>query len=138
MRISDWSSDVCSSDLGRDDRILACAPVSRRGDTVLISELKRIDGAKNFIEIPAHAHGIGHGETDLLIRIDNEDRTDRRSLALVRVDHVVEFGDLEISVRYDWKDQIGILRIVNILDPLCMLTGRENGRASGRERVCKK
>src|SRR3546814_7879791 len=106
MRISDWSSDVCSSDLGRDDRILACAPVSRRGDTVLISELKRIDGAKNFIEIPAHAHGIGHGETDLLIRIDNEDRTDRRSLALVRVDHVVEFGDLEISVRYDWKDQI--------------------------------
>src|SRR3546814_18512294 len=28
MRISDWSSDVCSSDLGRDYRVLRCYPAA--------------------------------------------------------------------------------------------------------------
>src|SRR3546814_6734867 len=34
MRISDWSSDVCSSDLGRDDLLAAAGPAA--GDASLL------------------------------------------------------------------------------------------------------
>src|SRR3546814_3169071 len=51
MRISDWSSDVCSSDLPNRARIAVqsgnkaewCCPVSRVQDVFLVSEVLRIN-----------------------------------------------------------------------------------------------
>src|SRR3546814_4353357 len=64
MRISDWSSDVCSSDLG------ALAPVGRiaepdgvAGAVVLDDAVARQHGEEGLGDVFAAASGAGLGET---------------------------------------------------------------------------
>src|SRR3546814_20088209 len=110
MRISDWSSDVCSSDLGR---------VSFRIAPVIVSLL--IVDAEHF-EAPAqsdcpvnpvqHHIFIAHiegGDGFRSIRIDDEER---RQLTLVGKAH---YRELSVVRHF----------------------GGQNGRWSGRERVSK-
>src|SRR3546814_15697049 len=53
MRISDWSSDVCSSDLGRDHR---------RAQQHVVADLRRLPGAKR----PGMDHRLAHLRQDRL------------------------------------------------------------------------
>src|SRR3546814_10756113 len=60
MRISDWSSDVCSSDLRQDDRMRSCpldalVPLLRIPDVAFFSLQKdapmRLDGTDTLIDL---------------------------------------------------------------------------------------
>src|SRR3546814_6563286 len=73
MRISDWSSDVCSSDLARADRRrpAGSGAVQRRADLGVVLRLRprarrrpRIDGSD-----PDHADGHGGGDPAAVHRL---------------------------------------------------------------------
>src|SRR3546814_7634256 len=64
MRISDWSSDVCSSDLARADKSLEATVLPEQvGEFVCrrIGPAHRIDRAAHAIVEPQHAAGTAAG-----------------------------------------------------------------------------
>lgn len=94
-------------DRRRDDHILALIPIGRRCDLMLRSELQRIDGTQDFMEVPTSRHRIGKCQLNLLVRPDDVHRANRRIVgwraARGRVSsfgrqHVIEFRDLELIV----------------------------------------
>src|SRR3546814_5721993 len=67
MRISDWSSDVCSSDLPNDD--VMCLFDDDRGDTVRAARMGKCDAASGcglagYGQIGIADYGRTAGETD--------------------------------------------------------------------------
>src|SRR3546814_5874933 len=59
MRISDWSSDVCSSDLRRP-RTRGPAGSRRRGPDMGTASLASADEAPRFYDLDEHPHPEGH------------------------------------------------------------------------------
>src|SRR3546814_3144217 len=63
MRISDWSSDVCSSDLGEHDDVVAHAVVPRVGQVqdTHRTQVRVLDAAHQFgaalLAVQGHRHG---------------------------------------------------------------------------------
>src|SRR3546814_3149525 len=76
MRISDWSSDVCSSDLALDDHRRAAG----KGDDVGI------------------AHPIGRGNDHLVARIDRRDERVEQSMLAADVDRNLVEPEIEAVV----------------------------------------
>src|SRR3546814_20716893 len=79
MRISDWSSDVCSSDLPRREQVLHLG-IDRIG--IVHRERTQI-GIKAVLGLLRHREGAGQGELDRLGRMAAQERRilrlDRRS-----------------------------------------------------------
>ena len=92
--------------------------------------MQRIDDTQHFDKITPGTHWIDNDQTYLLFRIDNEQRTYRHGPRLIRVNHVVQNGDLFILIRDDRKANYGILRFLDVLDPLNMLVYRINRQAN--------
>src|SRR3546814_13029790 len=84
MRISDWSSDVCSSDLGRGSlpaatseqaRKSRCPSRKREGSNFLLFRL----GFSAALGLLAFALGLGFGQFDLAASLfDRFDRSEER------------------------------------------------------------
>ena len=108
-------------DRRRDDDVIALLPVHRRGDAVVVGQLQGIQGAQDFVKIAARAGRIRQDQADLLGRIDDEHRTHRRGGAGIGVDHVIERRDLAIFVSQDRILDVGLLRVIDVLDPVQVL-----------------
>src|SRR3546814_16459236 len=67
MRISDWSSDVCSSDL-----LLVLFPVDRGRDRLRVGELEAVDRADDLGEVAHGARRLGEDQPHLLVGTDHE------------------------------------------------------------------
>src|SRR3546814_20262165 len=61
MRISDWSSDVCSSDLSRVEEAMR-APLTTQGAQRLRAELDELKSVKRPAVINAIAEARAHGD----------------------------------------------------------------------------
>src|SRR3546814_17810423 len=82
MRISDWSSDVCSSDL---------------------RQLKRVDDTQDLVEVAARRRRIGDDQLHLLVRPYDEHRAYRHLRVGVGVDHSIQVGHGTIRIGDDRK-----------------------------------
>src|SRR3546814_10258310 len=67
MRISDWSSDVCSSDLGRDRALLGVVFGQDRFDAALLASFSR-----NLGEFSAYMDGFRRAASEHFIRLLDE------------------------------------------------------------------
>src|SRR3546814_1530012 len=117
MRISDWSSDVCSSDLDRLDAVAhengGAAEAGRTGADV-----------RDFLLGPAH---LGHVRTPALLERFVGDvlfnATDRyRAEAVIERARTFTQPILRTDTTADIRQRVGLMQI---------------GRASCRERVCQ-
>src|SRR3546814_15291615 len=123
MRISDWSSDVCSSDLG-----------GQRGDVVEVADIEQID------QLDADAGQRARGVLDAQLEAGN--RTGFTVLQQVAaIEHVA--GDFD-GVTAGAVSGCAVLGDNGVGERQCDRDGkaragwvREIGRASCRERVCK-
>ena len=80
-------------------------------------------------KIAADVHGVRHRQTNLFVRVYDEDRPHRSCFALAWVKHVVKLSDFQISIRNDRETQSCVLRIVNVFDPFDMLAHFVRGQA---------
>src|SRR3546814_15664384 len=117
MRISDWSSDVCSSDLNRLHWVL---------DVVFHDDLARLrtgNGPQNMAIVKHIALNLVRNPKD------GHSLKVRRKLANLNPDYLETL--IRQSAPLTWSDSPGFRRV--------LLPGpwTQHGRASGRERVCQ-
>ena len=74
---------------GRNDHVVARAPIRRQRDVERIRRLQADDDAVQFVEIPAKAQRVVNNRSDNALRIDNEDGANRSRAAFPRLDHLV-------------------------------------------------
>lgn len=115
---------ILGGDGGRDDDVVTREPVDGAGDTVLVGGLESIDDTEDLGGVTAGGGGVGHDQTDLLARVDDENGADGQSHALgvdvggvLVVDHVVLVGDLALGVGDDGEGELGAGDLVDVLDP---------------------
>src|SRR3546814_11559773 len=94
MRISDWSSDVCSSDLAGDgDRVAAVHDAletsvggnhRQRGDIATAAEILGQRGADEGVEVEAGQREIGHESRDKGWPRSEERRVGKESVSTCR------------------------------------------------------
>src|SRR3546814_11306069 len=117
MRISDWSSDVCSSDLAQVDGLYREQCVLDIGKLIIGPE--RLQGCEDFQKILA------------AYRFDNE------AVAIAMDHHAVtrkfEIGRDAQSLTLVVPEQFGF----SWRDGNCFFPGHKIGRASCRESVCQ-
>lgn len=65
-----------SGDAGVDDNIITLLPVTGSGDAVLVTELERVDNAKDFVKVTTGGGRVGQNKTDGLLGVNDEDRAD--------------------------------------------------------------
>src|SRR5882724_532776 len=111
-------------DRAGDDYVFSGQPVDRRSHLMLRGELKRIDHAQDFIEIPASCHWIDKYELDLLVWSDDVNITHSRvigwfarfGIALgIGRKHPIEFCDVEIGIPDDrviWRVTLSLLDVL--------------------------
>src|SRR3546814_20812521 len=81
MRISDWSSDVCSSDLVFVDRVLALKLGDQRAGAVdLQHHVMRLAVFRDLVREAAQAPGLGLDDLALIILDDLGGGLDRKSV----------------------------------------------------------
>lgn len=109
----------------RHNDIVTNSPVDWCDNALLVTSLKTIDYPQNLGCVAASACGVVHLESDLLRRVDDEDRADSEGYALllnvikvVLRDHVVEKGDFSVGVGDDWELHGSVLCLVDIVNPL--------------------
>lgn len=123
--------DLCFVfDRRHDDNVFTILPVCRRGDFVVVGQLQRIDYPQDLVEVATGAGRVGDGQAHLLVRIDHEQRTHRQGFAGIGVNQVVELGNLAIFVRQDREVHKGVLRGVDVADPLGVGFGRVHGQGN--------
>src|SRR3546814_19536313 len=70
MRISDWSSDVCSSDLSGESRVMSTIRLNIRGSAKMSTVWWNIGPADDFSDSSGFAHAIhrsaGHAGASLI------------------------------------------------------------------------
>ena len=115
---------ILSRDGRRNDNIITRQPVNRASDTVLISRLEGINHTENLGGVTAGRGRVGHDQTDLLGRVNDEDGADGEGHALgvdvggiLVVDHVVGVGDLALGVGDNGELEVGAIDLVDVLDP---------------------
>lgn len=108
----------------RDDDIVTSLPVNRGHNALLITRLQRVDHTQDLSRVTAGRGRVHHGQTDLLARVDDEDRPDGEGNALLGnvvqiplVNHVVEEGHLAFSIGDDGELEVGAGDLVDVLDP---------------------
>lgn len=118
---------------GRDrrgnDHVVAHLPVDRGGDALLVARLQGVDHTQNLSGVAAGRSRVHHGQADFLARINDENRTNGESDALLAnvvqvllVNHVVEESHLAIGVGNDGKLHVSRGNFIDILDPLAVRT----------------
>ena len=70
-------------DAGGDDDVVAGDPVDRGGDLVLVAGLERVEDTEDLGGVAASRGRVGEDETDLLVRVDDEDRADGEGNSLL-------------------------------------------------------
>jgi len=126
-------------DGGVDDDIVTLLPVDGRRDTVLVTNLERVDNPQDFVKVATSGGRIRNSQADDLLGVDDEHRSNGEGNTLgidiggvLMVQHVVQGGDLTFLVGDDgvvdtgWAD-LGAERL-DILDPSVVLL-----EAIGRE-----
>src|SRR5690606_22354566 len=106
-------------------------PVGRGGNLVVVGQLQRVDHPQDLVEIAPGAGWVGDGQAHLLVRVDDEQRTYGQGVVGVGVDQVVQLGDLAISVGQDREVHRGVLRFVDVVDPLDVRVHRINRQGDG-------
>ncbi len=89
-----------------NDHVGAILPINRCRDLMFISQLKRVDNAKDLIERTSDLSRVRHGETNDLFGVDDKDGSNGEGLTF-RIDvcgvdgieHVIQGGNLAIRVR---------------------------------------
>lgn len=81
---------ILSGDWRGNDDIVTGEPVDGAGNAVLVGGLEGINHTENLSGVTASGGGVGHDQTDLLGRVNNENGTDSESDALL-VDLVVSW-----------------------------------------------
>src|SRR3546814_13959648 len=125
MRISDWSSDVCSSDL---DRTREIGRIVHRNAGKIDLRNERVERQTAMLRLFAQSVP------------EKRFKADRRLAALLDAMELHELGDLWIAAYVRWE--VGVLADLGYgldLDS-CAVPGRHDdqlGQASGRERVWK-
>src|SRR5690606_9266639 len=89
------------------------------------------DHPQDLVEVAPGARWVGDGQAHLLVRIDDEQRTHGEGVVGVRVNQVVQLGDLAIGVRQDREVDTGVLRLVDVVDPLDVRIHRVHGQGDG-------
>lgn len=94
---------------------------------MLVGGLESINDTQDLSSVAASGGRVGHDQTDLLGRVDDEDRANGQSHALrvdvggvLVVDHVVEVGNLALRVGDDGELEVGAIDLVDVLDPAVM------------------
>jgi hypothetical protein len=82
---------LLSRDAGVDNNIITLLPVTRSSDTVLITELKRVNDAKDFVKVATSRSGVGQDKTNGLLGVNDEDGTDSEGNSLL-----INVGDILI------------------------------------------
>jgi len=107
-----------------DNHIITGDPVDWCGDTVLIASLEGVNDAEDLSSVTASGSGVGQDQSDSLLRIDDEDRSDGESNALgvdigsvLEVEHVIEIRNLTLLVTNDWEAQLAASNLINVFDP---------------------
>ncbi|KAH3660715.1 hypothetical protein OGATHE_005047 [Ogataea polymorpha] len=107
-----------------DNDIVTWNPVNRSGDSVLVTGLQRVDDSQNLSSVSTSRSWVGQDQSDGLLWVDNEDRSDGELDTLVVdiscilvVDHVVLQSDLSFRVGNDWESKLGAGHLINVLDP---------------------
>ena len=105
---------------------------------MLGGELDGIEGAQNFVEVAAGAHGIAQGQLDLLVGTDDKDgphggvvvrRASFGGGAAFGGQHVVELGDFEIGIANHGVVDFVALGFFDVGGPLGMAGHRIHANA---------
>lgn len=115
---------ILSGDWRGNDDIVTGEPVDGAGNAVLVGGLEGINHTENLGGVTASGGGVGHDQTDLLGRVNNENGTDSESDALLVdvgsvlvVNHIVQVGNLAAGVGNDGEGELGAIDLVDVLDP---------------------
>src|SRR5690606_12988794 len=82
----------------------------------------------DLVEVAPGAGRVGDGQAHLLVRVDDEQRTHGQGIVGVRMDQVVEIGDLAIGIGDDREVDRSVLRLVDVVDPLDVRVDRIDGQ----------
>ena len=109
----------------RHNHILTNVPVDGSGHALPVCRLERVNDAQDLRRVAARRGRVQHGETDLLLGVDDEDGADGERDALLGdvvqvtlVDHVVKEGNLAVGIRNDGELDVGVGDFVDVIDPL--------------------
>lgn len=115
---------ILSGDWRGNDDIVTGEPVDGAGNAVLVGGLEGINHTENLGGVTASGGGVGHDQTDLLGRVNNENGTDSESDAflvdvgsVLVVNHIVQVGNLAAGVGNDGEGELGAIDLVDVLDP---------------------
>ena len=118
------SLGIGSGDGRRNDNVVTGEPVDGASDTVLVGGLEGINDTQNLGGVTASGGRVGHDQTDLLGRVNDEDGADGQSHALgvdvggvLEVNHVVEVGNLALRVGDDGELEVGASDLIDVLNP---------------------
>jgi len=124
-----------------DDDIFTLLPVDGGGDPVLVTELKRVDDPEDFVKVATSGGRVRNGQTDDLLGVDDEHRSDGEGNALgidvgsiLVVQHVVQGSDSAAFIGddgvLDTRGADGLLAEgLDILDPSFVLLETVVGEA---------
>lgn len=108
----------------RDNDIVTRLPVNRGHNALLVTRLQRVDHTQDLSRVTAGRGRVHHGQTDLLARVNDEDRPDGEGNAFLGnvvqvplVNHVIEEGHLAFSIGDDGELEVGAGDLVDVLDP---------------------
>src|SRR3546814_18042531 len=122
MRISDWSSDVCSSDLPNDGNI---SGIGFEGDKLIIPDAYRCSSI-----------GIGNPEETIVGRGNRLASTSKGWSKAYVTKYLADNG---ISAK--WFNCVGLAKLLDDGSYATLgttsVTRKKNGRAACRERVCQ-
>ncbi len=129
LKLPYFSVASSSDTAGHDDDVLALLPVGRGGDLLLGRELQRVDDPQDLVEVAPGAGRVGQRELDLVVGADDEHRAHGHGVAGVRLDHVVEVGDLLVGIGDQREVHRGALRLLDVLAPLAVGVDRIDAEA---------
>src|SRR3546814_8699346 len=127
MRISDWSSDVCSSDLPSRER-QACQVLQNRRICMIFGRVKSLDAILATAERKSLNRSLGAFQ-----------------LTMLGIGAVIGTGIFVLTAEAAQKAGHGMMRSFTIAGAVCAvaalcyaeMAAMEIGRASCRERVCQ-
>ncbi|MNN24670.1 hypothetical protein D3C81_1381110 [compost metagenome] len=96
-----------------------------------VGQLQRIDHPQDLVEVAPGAGRVGDDQAHLLGRVDDEQRAHGEGVVGVRVDQVVEVGHLAVGVGEDREVDLGVLGLVDVLDPLQVRLHRVHRQGDG-------
>lgn len=118
-----------SRDRRMNDNIITLLPVTRSSDTVLITQLKRVNDTQDFIKVTTSRGRVRQDQTDGLLGVNDEHGANSEWNTLVvnvggilMIQHVIKSSDLAISISNDGEVELNVANIVDISNPLFVIT----------------